>query len=224
MEAIYRQTVTLPGTGVSDLLHLLQETASQHQTSLGMGRREMYHRGLLWMITRQKLVFYRTPADGEEVTVSTWLSEGKHGMYLRQYEVSAAADDVICRAAAIWTLVDAEKRVLSMTPLAVPFCQSDAQMERFPLLRSLDTVQEYTFTVPAEYLDENGHMNNARYFDAVAPILPKGGILHTAQVDYHAEAREGEVLTIGYTGTDHSLSVQAWGDRGLCFRMKLEYE
>ncbi len=224
METMYSQTTALPGTGISDLLHLLQETASAHQMLLGSGRQEMRCRGLLWMVTRQKLVFYRTPADGEEVTVSTWLSERKHGMYLRQYEVSVTGGDVICRAAAIWTLVDAEKRALVMMPLTVPFYQSRAQLERFPLLRPMETEREYIFTVPAEYLDENGHMNNARYFDAVTPILPKSGVLRVAQIDYHREVREGESLAIGYVMEDNSLRIQARNDKGLCFRMKLDYQ
>ena len=223
MEAVYEKTEKLNGVTTSDLLQMLQKIASQHQTELGSGREEMRRRGLLWMIAQQKLILCRTPVNGESVTIRTWLSEVRHGMYLRQYEI-AAAGDRICRAAAIWTLVDAEKRTLFTCPPAVPFYQAEGQLNRFPLLRPMKPETTYSFTVPAAYLDENDHMNNARYFDAVAPILPKDGVLHTAQVDYHAEAREGESLAIGYAEEGSTCLIQAQSDRGLCFRMKLEYE
>ena len=224
MEAVYQSEEILRGVSPADVLHLLQESASQHQTALGMGREAMYRRGLLWMIICQKLVFDRLPFCGERVIVNTWLSAARHGMYLRQYEVLDADGAVICRAAAKWTLVDMQTRTLAQVPLSVPLMQREGQLSRFPLLRPVETERDYAFIVPRDYLDENGHMNNTRYFDAVSPILPKGGVLRTAQVDYHAEALEGEKLVIGYTAQEKRLLIQAQGGRGLCFRMKLEYE
>ena len=224
MEAVYQQTAVWNGGTVSDMLHLLQECASAHQTALGTGREEMLRRGLLWMITRQKLVLERPAVCGERITVTTWLSGMRHGMLLRHYEMTGADGAIICRALAVWTLVDAETRTLAQAPLSVPLVQREGELSRFPLLHPMETVQGYPFTVPHAYVDENGHMNNARYFDAVAPILPKDGTLHSVQVDYHREACEGETLVIGAATQGKTLLVQADGESGLCFRMKLEYE
>ena len=224
MEAVYQLEEVLRGASPAEVLHLLQESASQHQHTLGTGREAIARRGLLWMITWQKLVFDRLPFCGEKVTVKTWLSEARHGMYLRHYEVLDASGAVICRAVAEWTLVDAEKRTLVQLSLPVPLTRQEGQLPRFHLLRSVEPGWQFSFSVPQAYLDENGHMNNARYFDAVAPILPKEGILRTAQVDYHLEALAGETLAVGYTAQGKNLLIQAQGDRGLCFRMKLEYE
>ena len=224
MEAVYQSNEVLRGVTIADVLHLLQETASQHQSALGTGRETMCRRGLLWMITRQKLIFERQPFCGERVTVTTWLSGARHGMYLRHYEMAGEDGGVICRAAAVWTLVDRETRTLAQLPITVPLVQREGQLSRFPLLHPMETVREFSFIVPQAYLDENGHMNNARYFDAVTPILPKDGVLRTVQVDYHLEACEGETLTIGYAAQENDLLIQAYGGRGLCFRMKLAYE
>ena len=223
METIYLQTVALNDATVAGLCSVLQQAASAHQEHLGTGQKEMRHRGLLWMIVRQKLMFDRQPMCGESVTVRTWLSEVRHGMLLRQYEVTGTDGAVICRAAAVWTLVDAEKRTMTQMALDVPLVQQEGQLPRFPLLRPMKMERRYSFTVPREYLDENGHMNNARYFDAVASILPNG-VLREVQADYHAEAREGETLDIGYALQKKNLLIQAQGGRGLCFRMKWEYE
>ena len=224
MEELYTQYVTLKSQEISDLLSLFQQAASDHQTVLGSGREEIQRCGQLWMITRQKLVFYRAPVSGENAAIRTWLTEARHGMYLRQYELSDAEGNVLCRAAAVWTLVDAKSRALSQLRLDAPLHWEEEQLPRFPLLRPMETEREYSFTVPVEYLDENGHMNNAHYFDAVAQILPKDRILSAAQVDYHTEACEGEALTIGYTTENNSLLIQGQSNRGLCFRMKLEYQ
>ena len=223
METIYSQTVTLNDATVAGLCGVLQRAASAHQERLGTGQKEMRRRGVLWMIVRQKLVFDRQPVCGESITVKTWLSEVRHGMLLRQYEVTGTDGAVICRAAAVWVLVDAEKRTMAQMALDAPLVQQEEQLPRFSLLRPMETEREYRFTVPREYLDENGHMNNARYFDAVAPILPNG-VLHAVQADYHAEAWEGEALDIGYALQEKNLLIQAQGGRGLCFRMKWEYE
>ena len=224
MNEIYKQRVMLKREEISELLALFQQAASNHQSALGMGREEMFCRGLLWMITRQKLRVNRIPISGEDVTLSTWLSEERHGMYLRQYELTDADGAVLCQAAAVWGLVGAESRKLSPLRLKMPIHQEKHQLPRFPLLRPVETEQKYSFTVTAEYLDENGHMNNARYFNVVAPILPKNLALRAAQVDYHMEAREGDSLAIGYVMEENRLLIQARGDRGLCFRMKLDYE
>ena len=224
MEAVYQLTVIWNGITTADMLRLLQESASQHQNALDMGQEKMRRLGLLWMITRQKLVFKRQPVPGEPVTVTTWLSEARHGMYLRHYEMTGTDGAMICRALAEWTLVDAGKRTLTHLSLPVPLVQKEGQLSRFPLLRPMETMREFSFSVPQAYLDENGHMNNARYFDAVMPILPKEGVLRTAQVDYHLEACEGETLVIGYTAQENDLLIQAQGNRGLYFRMKLVYQ
>ena len=224
MKMIDTHTVMLSDETPAALCALLQDAASQHQSLLGSGREEMQSHGLLWMVMRQKLLLHRAPVSGETVTIRTWLSEARHGMYLRQYELTDAVGAALCQAAAVWALVDAESRTLAQLRLDVPLCQQECRLPRFPLLRPIETTQEYTFTVPTEYLDENGHMNNARYFDAVTPILPTNGDLYAAQIDYHLEAREGESLAIGYAVEDNSLLIQAQGDRGLCFRMKLEYQ
>lgn len=223
METTYVQKLSLGSVTPAALCDLFQQMASGHLTSLGIGFDEMRQQGLLWMIVKQKLVFYRCPTAGEMVTAATWLSKVQYGMYLRQYEIRTTAGEVICRAAATWTLVDAEKRTLSSVTPVVPLHQEEAQLAQFSLLRSVKTTQTCSFTVPAVYLDQNNHMNNARYFDAVAPILPEDRTLRTAQVDYHAEAREGEILAIGYARDGDTLLIQAQGDRGLCFRMRLEY-
>ena len=220
---VFEQNIIWESKTLAELFGCLQTAASRHQDALGSGREEMARRGLLWMITRQKLVLARVPANGEPMLLRTWLSEGRHGMYLRQYVVAAAhSGAVICRAAAVWTLVDAEKRALAQEPLPIPFYREEGQLARFPLLRPMETARTYRFTVPREYLDENGHMNNARYFDAVTEILPQG-VPHSVQADYHTEALEGETLAVGYTVREKGIEVQAQGDRGLCFRMKLSY-
>lgn len=223
MEAVYQSTDMLAGAATADVLRLLQEAASQHQTALGLGREEMRRRGLLWMIASQKLTFVRQPVCGESVTVTTWLSQQRHGMYLRHYEISGTDGGLICRAAAVWTLADAENRTQVQMPFSVPLSQKVGQLPRFPLLRPMETEREFSFTVPVAYLDENDHMNNACYLDMAASILPQGGSLQTAQVDYHLEARGGECLTIGSALQGKNLLVQGYSARGLCFRMKLEY-
>ena len=224
MNTVFQQTAVWRDGTVSNLLRLCHNSAAEHQTVLGIGRQEMRQQGLLWMIVQQKLVIMRRPIDGECIVVTTWLSETRHGTLLRQYELTGADGAVLGRAAAVWALADAEKRTLATMPLPVPLTQRAGQLPRFSLLRPMELTQAYHFTVPGEYVDENGHMNNACYLDAVTPILPAGGVLRGIQVDYHTEAVEGETLAIGYAVRGKDLLIQAQGDRGLCCRMKWEYE
>ena len=224
MNEIYRETITLKTRSLSDLVRVLQNVGSTHQRIVGSGQDEMRRRGYLWMIAQQKLQMDRYPNLGETVTVSTWLSDVRHGMYRRHSEICTPAGELLIQAAAVWILVDAKTRAFSMREVEVPLYQSGRELPRFSLLRPMKTEELYDFTVPHEYIDANGHMNNAHYFDVVEPLLPENATIRTAQIDYHGEAYEQEHLPVGYTQTDFTLLVQARHQRGLCFRMKLEYQ
>ena len=85
------------------------------------------------------------------------------------------------------------------------------------------------FTVPHEYIDRNGHMNNARYFDACDLILPSsavGAAPTYISAQYSVEAYEGESLTVKLAaaeGKDYSISIES--ERGTHFRARiLSYE
>ena len=196
MKMIDTHTVMLSDETPTALCALLQDAASQHQSLLGSGREEMQSHGLLWMVMRQKLLLHRAPVSGETVTIRTWLSEARHGMYLRQYELTDAVGAALCQAAAVWALVDAESRTLAQLRLDVPLCQQECRLPRFPLLRPIETTQEYTFTVPTEYLDVGctaelpGAMTAEEFLDVCRRAL------HSPDIRFHDGGKSVSRITI----------------------------
>ena len=66
-------------------------------------------------------------------------------------------------------------------------------------------------------LDRNGHMNNTKYLDWISDLLPssfhKDNRAQEFTVCYHAEAREGDELQMGWQlREDGVLQVESWRD------------
>ena len=79
------------------------------------------------------------------------------------------------------------------------------------------------YTVPHEVLDENGHMNNTRYYDLAEAMLGTAGRpLRAALVEYVAEAREGDTLHLAW-GREGDLFALEGHTESPAFRMNLAY-
>ena len=172
---VYSDTDMKQRLRLSRLFTLLQEAATDHAALLGAGREKTLDRGILWIVTLQQANVSRMPVYDESVRIVTWPGKPKHLLFPRYYRVTDERDNALIEASALWALMDRNTRKAvfpEQCGIAVPGMQTglETALPRPPQAPQTDVTT--TFIVPYSYVDQNGHMNNTRYFDLAEDRMP----------------------------------------------------
>lgn len=226
---IHEERLRVPPEGLStgDLFRLMQKVSGDHCTQIGYGTPVMEELGLMWVIVRHGAQVLRSPAPGEELLARTWPGTTRHGMCPRYYRIESAEGELLVTGCAVWSVVDRESR-----KMVVP---AERGVEIEPLVTGLESprprapvrlpaAESAVYTVPAEVLDENRHMNNTRYYDLAEHVMgTEGRKLSDALVEYAAEAREGDRLCLDWGEQEGLFCIAGEIDGSPAFRMNLRY-
>ena len=211
MEATYKQTFTVSDIHVdrwgrakpSVLVYFAQEVAGGHCKLLGLDWNALSARQMFWAVIRQRVQVTRLPKLGETVTVETWPMPTTRVAYPRATVGYDADGNELFRVIGLWVLMNTQSRamilpgksgvalegILRGNELAAP-----GSILPQPLSNTTGRTVVYT------ELDRNGHMNNTRYLDWLADLLPGEFHQHHPVKDfmicYNAEALEGQSLTL----------------------------
>lgn len=209
----YRQTFTLTDLDVdrycklklSSLLFYAQEVAGKHSALLGADYDTLAQKKLFWAVTRHKVQITRLPTLGETITVETWPMPTTRVAFPRALAAYDAQGNELFRSISLWVLMDPESRamvlpgksgvdvggLLTGTELSVPHSIVPKALQN-------STGRSVTYTC----LDRNGHMNNTRYLDWVADLLPSAFHRdHTPKelvICYASEALENQEITLDW--------------------------
>ncbi len=205
MEKSYTETFALR-TGMCDMqgqwkpgavLEAMQEAAGDHCARLGIGRSVMDGLGILWVLSRSRVVLRRAPRLNETVSVETWPLPPKHLFYPRINAFRGADGELIGEATSLWLLMDAQtRRVVNSDAVLAHLPVNDDMPAGIPLgaARPLDgAVEAGTFTPPYADFDLNGHANNTRYLDWTCSALGHG-VMAKRRVAEFAVGYEREIL------------------------------
>lgn len=226
MQPIYSQNFTITDLYVdrfgyllpSKLLYIMQEVAGKHFNELAMDYDALAERGLFWAVTRHKVQITRLPRAGETIRVETWPMPTTRVAYPRSLVAYDENGNEVFRSITLWVLMDIHNRAMVLpgksgievagtlrgmelsSPLGLPAKPLGSHRKRY-----------VNFTD----LDRNGHMNNTRYLDWVADLLPSDfHAQHKVKefvVCYLNEARETQELQLHWDfPEENSLQVDAF--------------
>ena len=213
----------------SELFKLLQTISIRHTEQLGMGREKTLDKGLLWVVTRMHVEIARKPEYDETVTLRTWPGETMHLLFPRYYEIASETGDVLVRASAVWSLMDAKERSAVFPDeygVAIEGEENGSELPWLVPVKPIETTRSDVFRVPYSYVDINGHLNNARYLDLAEDRIEaaaRGDCLKSVTAEYNREVRLGEDLTISL-GVDGNNYYVAGMTEQPCFRLQLQFE
>ena len=228
---VHQSHITVPEEGLdtSKLFWFLQEAAAEHSTLLGYGEADMRALGVMWVVVRYFVQAERWPKGGETLCIHTWPGTVRHGFCPRFYVIRDAAGEKILTGSCLWAVVDRESRQMviphergvDIEPLVT------GEEARLPVtIRRPVTDRETSFTVPASYLDTNGHMNNTRYFDLAeqcAGVSARQRGLREVSVEYLNEALCGESMAVRWGMDGDRCTVIGEAADGHVFRMQMLY-
>ena len=190
---------------LSRLLGCLQEAAGDHSALLGAGRQTLAEKNLFWAITRHRVQITRLPRAGEKITLETWPMPTTRTAYPRSTVALDEDGQVLFRAVSLWVLMDTDRRAMILPGKSGVLVEGLLRGDELTVPAGLlpgKLAKQDCRQVRFTDLDCNGHMNNCRYLDWAADVLPSG--FHSGHpvrdisVRYHSEAREGEVIHLGW--------------------------
>ena len=196
----------------SMLLFYCQEIAGQHCHILGADYDTLAQKNLFWAIIRQKVQITRLPRSGETIRVETWPMPTTKVCYPRSTVAYDADGQELFRAISMWVLMDTESRAMILpgkSGISVVGSVRGNELAAPGGLVARELINHRSRTVCFTDLDRNGHMNNTRYLDWIADLLPSEFHQHHSPreftVCYLSEAREGQELTLSWEFSDEGV-------------------
>ena len=183
MSNIFRAQYTVDDNAVdcfgrlqtSMLLFYAQDVAGQHCLLLGTDYKSMAAKGLFWAVIRHRVQVSRLPQRGESITVETWPMPTTRVAYPRATVGYDAQGKECFRIISLWVIMDLTTRAMILpghSGVNVPGLTRGGELTAPGSLapKVLENAQERT--VRFSDLDRNGHMNNCRYLQWAADLLP----------------------------------------------------
>ncbi len=213
MEPIYTQSFSITDNCVdrygrmkpSFMLFCVQEVAGKHFDVISMDYEALAERGMIWVISRQRLQVTRIPHRGETIRLETWPMPTTRVAYPRSVVAYDEENNEVFRSISIWVLMDIRSRSLILpgkSGIAVAGTLRGGELAAPGSLSPRVMTNSRERTVCFTDLDRNGHMNNTRYLDWIDDLLPspfqEAHGLRELTVCYLSESREGQKLTLSW--------------------------
>ena len=213
MPPIHRQQFTIDHFHVdrfgrckpSTLLYFAQEAAESHCLILAADWQTLQEKGLFWAVIRQKVQVTRLPMSGETITVETWPMPTTRVAFPRSTVAYDENGNELFRAISLWVLMDVQSRAMVLPGKSGVLVEGTLRGNELAAPANLlpkPLEKQLLRTVRFSELDRNGHMNNTRYLDWLADLLPsafhEGNPVREFTVCYLSEAREGEEVSLNW--------------------------
>jgi medium-chain acyl-[acyl-carrier-protein] hydrolase len=183
----------------------LQESAGNHAHDMGFGFQQMSKSGLIWVLTRLKIIVHKYPHWSHELKAETWVVNREKFFSRRDFEIRSKSGEVLISAVSGWMLVDIKtKRPQLVESFAMnidffPERLAIAQeLDKIPELNQVDT--EDTYQVIYSDLDIVNHVNNIQYMRIILDAQPfelrSKYHVKSFEINYIAEALMNDELNI----------------------------
>jgi acyl-ACP thioesterase len=162
----------------------------------------MQSMGMAWVLSKLAIEIKKFPAWGEEFYLETWPLGNERIFYRRDYRLGIGNETMIS-ASSYWIPLDLHNKRPKL--IFIDEAVMRANQGRFGLTRSFESIPAVTANnmsepVTARYsdLDQNKHVNNARYvewiFDYLWPDIPGNGMPRYFEIEYKQEVKPGDVV------------------------------
>ncbi|MNC23144.1 Acyl-ACP thioesterase [compost metagenome] len=219
---------------LSFLLDIIQRAADSAVSSLGISIDKMLEARMGWMVITLNLDIHRLPLPNEILKVHTWSKGNKGALWQRDYRIFDENSLEIAAARSIWALVDIDKRKIlrpSALPIAVePYLEDSVGglPDKVVIPADIPLQEAYRYQVRYSGLDNNGHLNNARYVDLCCDAFTleewEESKLTGLQITYAQEAKYGENFSVLRSSwTEEGVYVRGQGEDRVFFEACLRF-
>jgi acyl-ACP thioesterase len=180
----------------------LQQTATHHAESLGVGYHASQAKRKLWVLSRLWVRMNRMPRFGEEVTVATWPSGQTKLTWDRDFRLTGSDGEELGVASTLWLYIDQDTRRPRPAREGLELDVTGAERVRPEGFRSLPAADglrpAQPFQVGFYSIDVHGHVNNVSYITWVLESLSNEWLgnrsLKELEINFLAEGFAGDTL------------------------------
>ena len=186
------------------LLSYMQEVATNHAATLGLGRQASLDHGFFWVLGRLKYTMSRIPLTGETLEIRTWPAGVDGICALRRFEF-VMSDVVVGEGFNYWLMIDTETfkmvkpdyffektKDLGIAP------EDGFKLKKQGVPKTLNLI--YERTLRQSDMDWNNHMNNTKYatliYDALPAEVLEQGDISNLQINYLKEMKIGDHVEV----------------------------
>ncbi len=201
---------------ISAVLKYLAETSGLDYAQKGYPHRCLLEKGEVFLLTRISCRFHKDVGEEQPLCVTTFEVGTKGALFYRDFEIFTESGEKAISARTAWVLCDpVSRKILAPGSFERKIGGEVSRRADAPEPKKLhlpDHMQPaLQYTVRYSDLDGNGHLYNARYADIAADALPfdlwKKSSVREFEINFQAEAKEGDILTVDTADT-------AWSAEG----------
>jgi len=200
------------------LIDLFVLVSEDQNATLGLTTEFVQSHGVGWVVTQYHIQVTQLPAIGDQVTLKTRATSFNKYFAYREYWLLDADGNQLAYAEGIWVTMSYATRKIAAIPAEVMAPYESEPSVRLPRLPRPDRLPEKTtladkpYTVRYFDIDENGHVNNAHYFEWMLDALPADFLRQHQPKDirirYENEVTYGRQVTSDYAQPDDALVSQ----------------
>ncbi len=188
---------------IVSILNLLQDTASEHASAMGVSGFDLASKNLAWVIVRYQIEIKASPAWQEAITIETWRTPVNNLYELRQFRITGHSALEVVTASAFWVMIKKKNsRPVRLSRYLPERYLEQKTPEDLSTLKTLEKPVRVDFELPFKVrmhdLDLNGHVNNAIYLEWAVETVPPAFLLANRpehlEVTFQRESFYGDII------------------------------
>ena len=182
------------------VFNFLQEAAFRHSVIDKFGQPDLAKLGLVWMLSRMKVVFFKDAKLGDVIEIKSWVRSIKGALSERDFIIMSDGN-VIAKATSLWACLSID----IVKPTAIPGQITDRMVTQQEFKEELSTskvapIKEYEksshYTIRESDIDMVNHTNNVTYVRIMLDTVHSDKKLQQLDVNYLLQSFEGDKLEI----------------------------
>ncbi len=183
----------------------LQESAGNHAHEMGFGYAQMSKSGMIWVLTRLKIIVHQYPHWRDDLRAETWVVNREKFFSRRDFEIRSKSGEILISAISGWMLLDMKAKrpqLVDSFPMSIDFFPSRLAIdEEINKIKELDSlIEEQSYKVIYSDLDIVNHVNNTQYLRIILDAQPfelrSKYHVKSFEINYIAEALMNDELKI----------------------------
>ena len=218
---------------VATLIGYMLDVAGEDADRKGFGISALDNESTTWVLSRLAVDIEAQPKQYEEIAIDTWVNEFTRLSSTRNFRIHRG-EECVAKGVSQWCMLNMESRQVVDMSLMKEAYQLAMVDEPAPIpaplrLRPITPVGSASRPVVYSDIDFNRHVNTLRYVDLIFDNVPLELIEQNRglriDLNFIAEARYGETLTIGWVREDNvwSFEISSAPTKVLC-RAKVEFK
>ncbi|MBT3175643.1 MAG: hypothetical protein HOG03_05415 [Desulfobacula sp.] len=164
---------------IQSAARFFQEMAVLHSTKIGAGPDVLFEKGVVWLLNRLEIEFFRYPMLDEDIKLTTWSRGFKGYKGFREYHIHSSVGD-IARGSGVWLFFDTKRKRISKVPAQISRLYAvekekwfEKEINDWQTCGIINPEKQIEISLRYSDFDVNGHVNNTIYLGFLETLYHK---------------------------------------------------